>query len=215
MPYLGQRYAGCAPLQLLFVGINPSYVPKVLREHWQAVHRQALDDNLTPLQWQPRSAPALQTLVEQLEGLDLHSIANYPRYYGPLANFASNVGAANWHALDLYPVRVRSQSDLSAVLIADEPLPEPAAELMAAFVEQVSQWQPRVVVVANALASRLLVRHGGLRRQANGHRYEHADCPQSVFLLSGMLSGAGQQDEFSRERLAADVRAALHAQVLL
>lgn len=212
MPYLGQAPAAAwKDKDLVILGLNPSARVEMLAEHWTAVHRADLGSEL---EWDPsRSAEHLNALRTKVIALDQYSRANYPPYYGPLEIFAASVQASDcWLALDVFPMRASVQRALEPQVPWNEELPAPAKRLFDGLVDLLAAIRPKVVLVANAHASRLLRRNLSLERQGDLARYETARLPFTTFILSRMFTGRrAALDEFSRERLAVDVRAALAA----
>ena len=216
MPYLGQA-PQFAELDVLFLGINPSFVEPMLISHWAVVHPGVNAHALAVLPWlwgQNRTAEELALLRRQLVALDQYSRRNYPIHYGPLETVAT--GAAKraglkevrWHTLDMLPVRARFQSELAQHLPIGGQWHALAENMFLRSVQLLIEMKPRVVVVANALVANLLIEKFEMRPQDNGHRYETEYLPGVPFLLSGMLS-YGVTDRFSRDRLTADLGNAL------
>jgi hypothetical protein len=217
VPHFGQPVDWHPRVKVLFLGLNPSFVPGTLRSHWATVHANNPRLNamgMTALEWSAmRPIHRWNRLRPAVTQLDHHSRANYPRYYAPLEAFAQAAGVTGGLIhLDLFPLRNTSQKALEKHL----PTPEsgnrnwhPALmELFEATLKLVQNMKPEVVVVANALASDLLEYRLPLIVQRNRHRFESPALPGSVFLLGSQLSG-GATSKYAGMRLLADLRDAL------
>lgn len=208
MPYYGQRPT-CETPKLLFLGLNPSFRLPVLEGHWtDCFGTGGPPFRANDLYWlSSRTDAHLDVLEPVLEQLDHYSRTHYPPYYGVLQGIAHTLGASTcWHALDVFPMRVTVQAELVKALPGNVPLPGPAGQLFEAFQALLLSFQPQLVLVVNAFASRMLAAQLPLTRTGVGSRYSWPQLPGTTFLLSGMLSGGRALDEFSRERLVAEAR---------
>lgn len=190
-PYLGQLPNPGNEVDVLFIGLNPSYIDHVLRRHLQDLSSPC--PGLTKLglpaalQWHPILTPGNLT---QIIALDNYSRNNHPRFYKVIESVAvdAQVGT-NWHHIDLFPIRESKQDLLAKYLEKNKvttsgvtfikrgghnlsQLPPPFQELFNATMTLVCAMKPSVVVVVNSLASRLIESCLPLTRQSNGHRYE-------------------------------------------
>lgn len=220
MPYLGQ-----APqfnrLDVVFLGINPSFREKMLSDHWDIVHPTVNARTLSVKPWHwcgNRAEEDLALLREQLVALDQYSMRNYPIFYKPLEQVAVTAGClarlgrvVRWHALDMFPVRALFQNELEPYLPIDGQWHQLAETMFERSLRLLIDMKPQVVIVANALVANLLIQKMPMRQQANGHRYETNRLPGVPFLFSRILSNGA--DQFSKERLAADLGNALRGQL--
>lgn len=218
MPYFGQaQRPQFEQLDVVFLGINPSFHEEMLFEHWAVVHPtvDARALAVAPWGWCPnRSAEELDRLRLQLVELDQYSRQNFPRFFRPLekvataAAIAAGMNQVRWHALDMLPVRASLQQELAPHLPVGGEWHVLAENMFQRSIQLLIAMRPRVVVVANALVANLLIEKLEMQPQGNGHRYESARLPNVPFLLSGMLS-YGVTDRFSKDRLTADLGNAL------
>ncbi len=222
VPHLGQHRRLVdgtfleGPIQVLFVGINPSFDRQALEKHWRAAvapHHPSLGEFESGIKWKPdRRADELKEMCEALCRLDHHSRKVWDRYYQPIEQLAAEAGAKWWHHVDLLPLRVHKQKVLAAGLRKSVDALDWSTQLhslVGLTTELISAWQPRVVVVLNALASTTLEARLELRLQHNGHRYQTRDHSHplsgATFLLGSQLSG-GATSAPAFNRLRADLR---------
>lgn len=196
------------PLDVLFVGLNPSFDQRMLARHWVQCFGAPYPDGDDPLAWRSeREGEVLQTLVDRLAVLDDHSRRHYGRYYGGIEALAAGAGAAaRWHVFDTFPIRASLQSDLRLSEAHRHPQGHPMRSLLEAFAELVAAWRPRVVVVLNRGASMLLARTLDLRQDHSGCGHRWAKAPGTRWLLSRMLTSRhGSMSEEERTQLQADI----------
>ncbi|WP_349742958.1 hypothetical protein [Roseateles cavernae] len=213
LPLFGQWPSRKTPI-VLFLGLSPSFVPSALEEHWAATHHQTpelLAIGLDALNWVvPENADGWGQYREAVEQLDRYSREEYKRYYGPVDKLMADTQADVHHEhLDLFPLRSTDQGAFKEFLAATEDSNrakwKAREELLNAALDLVRAMAPKVIVVVNAAASRLVRDELGLELQTNGHRYASLAWPGVTFLLGSQLSG-GATSEFARERLVADLR---------
>ena len=179
---------------LVMVGMNPSFVTR------------SRNPDAPHLGWRPFT----DGLIEQFIVEEDAARTNYTVFYGRIDKFSEAAGAESPEDLDLLPLRHTNQAEVLVGHWNKQGEPnEFVQECLLHFKEALRRMDPKVVVVANAAASRLVVRLLSLERRARGRFYSSLDMPRTTFFLSGMLSGQRALDEFSMDRLAADVRAVL------
>lgn len=214
MPHLGQLPLPGPGVDVLFFGMNPSFVEISLARHWQQVRQDlGMPDAILALDWDgPHTDSEWSERRATLVELDRHSRANYSRYYGLFGEVAEDARAgASWQHLDAFPLRLTSQRTLTPLLpISEESEPEWVVlkQVLCATLRLARAMEPEVIVVANSYLSKVLEQHLSLRRQAIGHRYDADLFPGIPFLLTSQLSG-GATSKYGRERLVADLRDAL------
>lgn len=180
---------------LLFVGMNPSFN---IRYRTGRAHH---------LSWR---ATISEQLLAQFAAEEAEARENYKVFFGPLDRFAASVGSKRPEHLDLLPLRHTSQAEVVHEHWDKHGNPNKVIEAcFALFTETLLILNPKVVVVANAGASRQVIKLLKLESTARGRFHRWEKLPQTSFFLSGMLSGQRALDEFSKDRLAADVHAML------
>lgn len=190
-----QRHAFAEEPHLLLVGMNPSFAFR------------ARDTMRRHLKW--RDAP--ESVIQQFTEEEAVAREQYRVFYGPQVRFKEAVGAHTLEHLDLLPVRHTSQAEVVHAYWDKHGHPHAITQAcFGLFKATLLALAPTVVVVANAEASRQVKKMLPLQPIEPGRRYGWPPMPQTTFFLSGMLSGQRALDEFSRARLEADVRSALH-----
>lgn len=209
MPYLGQaRHSeetyNDDPIEVLFLGINPSYNPSKLEDDWKEIFGQRGANSFSShMEW---SSPlALKEKIENVINFD-HACRKKHRFYKPITDLAEKAGVKNWRHLDLLPLRVNGQKSLNCYLKEDE-IEQPLNDLIKETIRLMSAWEPKAVVVLNALASNVLIKILKLQLQTNGHRYQTdvKGFSDTTFLLGSQLSG-GATSKPASVRLLADLR---------
>lgn len=224
-------------VEVITLGLNPSYVEDVLKNHWEEVQKAH-----GPFQGQWPHAMIWHRsldgkvdddLFREISLLDAHSRESYQSYYKPiqtLVNLAKP--GVPWYHFDLFPIRETNQKGFTSKIRVPKNAAELAAlraaapgsnlkrsydwdqtmvQLFDAAVRLIEELQPKVVVVLNSYVSRLLGYKLELHKQTNGHRYGCEKLPEVVFLLGSQLSG-GATSIYGRERLLADLRDVLRGQ---
>jgi hypothetical protein len=152
--------------------------------------------------------------LAHLVELEKEAQKNYKVYFGAIKNFASDSKAENFEHLDLLPVRHTSQTEVVESFWGRQGDPlEITKECLEIFKETLLRINPKTIVVANAGAANKIIKLLDLQHQDNKRSYRWASgtsMSQTPFFLSGMLSGQRALDNFSKDRLIADVRSALH-----
>lgn len=212
MPYLGQAWSSKEThphngvMKVLFVGINPSFDQKILANYWDDAVPQPWKGErkfLSAIKWNHG-----RCADEHVMKFDHHS-RNKHKFYKLIERFAKDaeLETGDWHHLDLLPLRVNEQAKLKPHLDKAQ-IPKSLEELIKQTIGLMSAWEPKVVVVLNALASRLLIKMLGLKLQPNGHRYQtemYKGLCGTTFLLGSQLSGGATSTPAS-VRLLADLR---------
>ena len=114
----------CERIEVLTVGMNPSYLESVLEDHCKEVHSD--DRNMllrwpSALQWNVlRTQQEWDAVHDGVARLDAHARKNYPSYYKPLEVLVGQAGAAEaWFHIDLFPLRETNQKEF----VASIPIP--------------------------------------------------------------------------------------------
>lgn len=193
-------------VQIVYSGINPSFrVTKV---------KQYADDVQCPM-----------TYFDWYEGIDdsevakrrnslirfeQHARKNYRTYFSPFEKFSKDVGVdpAETTHVDVLALRVNEQADLVNAVERYQGERDVDGFIRAqrmVYAATLKELAPRVVLIANARAARWIRDHLRLQHDESKRRYRWNDAPNTTFFLAGQLSG-GRTDEFSRDRLVADVK---------
>jgi hypothetical protein len=197
--------------ELLIVGMNPSFNAKWLDKHL------ADDTSLHGGTWTTKSLfgwdqSSRQRMAHVIQ-FEVFAKKAYAGYFSPIKRFASAVGRADqWEHLDLFLLRETSQKETLRAVMANTrpigPLNKFGQAQLQLFTETLINMQPKAVVVANAAAANLAKRMLGPSHQVGEPAALTFDSlPDTRFFFSGMLSGQGGIDNFSMERLVAQVKA--------
>ena len=185
----------CANIDVITLGLNPSYVLEGLAAYWQIVRGQhAHMPAWCPdaLRWdRTESTTVRQQRRKWIASLDEHSRANYRPYYAPIEELVAAADMSQaWYHMDVFPLRATKARELTTHI------PVPANErerqrytavpnsrlrnpyvwddalngLFDASIRLIKELQPKVVVVLNSYVSRLLHYRLSLTLQTNGHR---------------------------------------------
>lgn len=212
MPILHSNINGVA--KLVIVGMNPSHnLDWVQRE---IDKKQVLGDvSFTAeelLAW-----PSGRKRIEDIKKMEKHAVAHYPHYFNGIQRFADAVGFSNqWQHLDIFLMRETSQAvALKAVMDKGAP-PEICnqfgKEQIGLLRKMLGAIRPRVVVIANAKASKILRLELELIQEPNEPAtFTSKSLPDTRFFTAGMLSGQRCMDDSARERLVFQVTKYAHS----
>ncbi|MER8567439.1 hypothetical protein NKH85_15755 [Mesorhizobium sp. M0924] len=190
-------YPDHGPVELLFVGFNPSFNIA----ETQARAPAGLDVN-DFYRWQGFAEdriPIMQAVQHQF-------IQDFA-YFTPMQNIA-HYAEMTWAHIDLYPLRNTRQNE-TIEYFRNRPILKESLELL--FQTTVYAIRPQIIVVANAYASRCVERLFGedlsFDETVGFHRLEMDEDEAAVF-FSGMLTGQRALDTGSFKRLRWHVRRA-------
>ncbi len=193
---------------LLFIGLNPSFVPTELARILQL--EAILVKNL--FSWKGHTEDS----IEECKKADKRCRELYKRFFGPFEKFSKEVGL-KWEHVDLFFYRATDQNDLKKVVCKTEhtskvELNDFGLRQLELSGKLIGAVNPRVIVVANRLASDIFKEE--YRLKWNDDRGCYVWQPQlgkdvPVF-LSSMLAGQRALDVYSRERLVWHVKKAIN-----
>lgn len=155
MPLFARGPSEARPLDVLFIGANPSYRFNVLRKHWRESFGTEYPQDRAPLAWRPgRTGEELIQVASELECLDAHSRRMYEHYYARVDALAKEAAEGCYsHVFDLFPIRASLQAELGLQHGKGVPLHPALTELLEGFLTLVAAWRPQLVVVLNGGAS--------------------------------------------------------------
>jgi hypothetical protein len=196
---------------VLFVGLNPSFSEDGIKKMASAMKVSA-DEMMAILRWPaaPRNIESQQ--LARAAASETSAKELYVKYFKPLADFCHTVNAVSHCHLDVLLLRHTSQKSIIASYgeyypqMRNVPFIEEQIRL---FEWALKAMSPRVVVVANAKASDVVIEALPLETNDDGRSYRWSQLPGVPFFLSGMLSGQRALDKHSRRRLEIDVADAL------
>lgn len=183
----------------VFVGCNPSFSVN----GFPGIVRDTRHEGISPafLLWKNVSSdPAhIQTCAD----IDRIGQQQYNRYFKPLRDIAKEVDLP-WEHLDLFLYRQTSQKEFTQRVTPNGKLNEFGFEQISIFKEALVDIQPRIIVVINALASKIILEQfendlTTFDEQDGYHRLLLSNRKIPIF-FSSMLTG-GRLDRGSRVRL--------------
>ena len=201
---------------LVFVGLNPSF--KVA--DWLGESTFVKLDNVSDL-----DDPAKLANLEFAAKVRINGISDkkpYP-YYDQFKNIAGSMGT-DWQPIEVFCVREPNQNVVKKYLGLDSGKSRNPTDFAKKqwdiFWNILSEIQPSAVVVANALASKLIMNPGALSSgesqkfklefdETSGDYYLESSHGKTPIFFSGMISGKRPLDIGSRERLLWHVKTAL------
>jgi hypothetical protein len=200
LPNIGQS------VRVVYSGINPSFnLPRV------ECFANAVGCPLQHFEWRSdMEASEVNGRVALLQTFEAEARIKYTSYFGPFKRFSNDIGISHEHTthLDVLGIRATSQKQLIDKLHALRAQQQirgfiDAQRLL--YAEILRRLSPEIVLVANASAARWIREDLNLTASADKRFYRWQAVPNATFILSGQLGG-GVTDEFSRDRLVADVR---------
>lgn len=191
--------------QVTFIGLNPSF-----SEEGFSTYLQKTDDYCDIDVREFFAFPVSVSFnIKMSADIERQMKKDYP-YFKPFGNLLEGTGE-EWEYLDLFYVRETSQEKLKRVILFEDKLSNFAQKQLEITKDIIEQIQPKVIVVVNALASRIFKgEYPDLQSNVpfNIQFNEQSGCYLTEIggktiptLLSSMLSGQRALDIFSRERL--------------
>jgi hypothetical protein len=182
---------------ILFVGMNPSFS--------KSLQNSQIVDTYN---WRSNAS---QTHIDNLIQLEAEARESYLIYFGALRRFADSARAESFEHLDLLPIRHTNQKEIiSEHWDASGEPNEIVNQCIDLFKKTILAISPKIIIVANAGAARKIIKALQLEHYDNKRKYRWNDLKHVPFFLSGMLSGQRTLDDFSKDRLIADVHAVLY-----
>ena len=185
---------------IIILGINPSHSEKMLSAMITSEDLELFFEPITSIQ-QPE-AGQLKQIQKQMHN-DLPYFSQIKKF---LTESCDIDREACWF-LDLFPIRHTAQHEAMEFLRNNPGIRE---QLLQSFTKLISSIAPAGIIILNATGSKLFADlfHDQLRYESN-RRSEATltltkGCVPIVF--AGMITGAGQMDSFSKERLAKDLK---------
>jgi hypothetical protein len=171
---------------LLFIGFNPSFPPVLQNREWEHPYDINMLDKINE---------------DQLMKQERETQYFLP-YFNPLKEIAAEFQLP-WSHLDVFMLRETSQKQAQQAVCPANDLTPFGKKQFDLFTKALQKSTPNVIVVINALASRILKTHLPLEYRPVDGCY-HAPKDKNIeapFFLGGMLTGQHAVDVFSRQRL--------------
>jgi hypothetical protein len=190
--------------RVTFIGLNPSFSEPWYKSKLQGTEYESID--IREFYTFPESSIFD---MERSLSIERHMRTFYP-YFNTFKELMLKLGD-EWNHIDLFYFRETSQKDCKKYIFIRDPLLNHFAEEQLDITKRLlERIEPKVIVVANALASRIYKNAYTLEFDDEYGCYftEIAGKRVPTFLTS-MLSGQRALDIFSRERLSWHIRKVL------
>jgi len=186
------------PRGIVFVGLNPSFSDEGWKTNLKNTRHRDIDPR-TFFSW-PRALEFKADLAHELDRL-AHSHYAFFEQHRKLSDHLN----LHWEHIDLFAYRETNQSTAKDKFLKpskDYQLNELGEKQYRLFEKMLELAKPRVVVVANALASHIYSQYRTPRfDNAKGCYTDKIGSNDVPVFFSGMLTGQRALDVFSRERL--------------
>lgn len=187
---------------LLCIGLNPSFSEKGLKQVLQGTKYENLDV-IELFSWKLSHSRPLDEYVNNL--IDMEELAHlkYKIYFKPFEDISRHVGI-NYDQIDLFLYRRTSQKGFRDRIFLKNGLSDFAKAQLKIFLDNISLANPKVILVANALASDIVKDYFNKIinefDNSTGYNSININGKYIPIFFSSMLSG-GVLDKGSFERL--------------
>ena len=190
--------------RVTFIGLNPSFSEAWYKSKLQGTEYEGID--IREFYSFPESS-----IFEMERSLAIERLMRtvYP-YFNTFKELMLKLGD-EWNHIDLFYFRETSQKDCKKYIFIRDPLLNQFAEEQLDITKRLlERIVPKVIVVANALASRIYKDSYGLEFDDEyGCYFTEIGGKRVPTFLTSMLSGQRALDIFSRERLSWHIRKVL------
>ncbi len=203
--------------QLLFIGLNPSFKAEVMKS--LGIESEILtdeDDVEAVYRW--NNSPTDLSKIEMIINLDSYAILHHD-YYKVLHKIAANLKPQlEMQAIDLLDIRQTKQKEIEKNIkisedriISIDPFFQRQIEISFELIQKI---KPRIIVVVNAFASRII---NALWQSSisdfshqTGYQYFKLSLEKKIpIFFSGMLTGQRALDVGSRKRFVWHIQQSL------
>ena len=185
---------------LLTVGGNPSFAEQNIKNFVVSTNNTG-DWRLEHFKWETKPSDAIDLSNAEED----YSLVNHSTYFGAFEELRKELNAPPWLHTDLFRCRGTSQKEMYKFLNQNPKFKKAQISLFGKYLTSV---RPKLILVANAAASRIILNHLDMERLDSPSLYETKIEGQRVpVILSGMISG-GRMDIYSKERLFSLVKKA-------
>jgi len=185
---------------LLFVGLNPSFLPDLYNPIWGHI--------------EPKTFAGWSNCIEidkVQQAIERENVKRrkYRRYFGVFQDISKKVGAV-WEHIDLFFYRKLKQDDFKRQIYENDSLTEFVLCQLRLSKELIHELQPRIIVVANKLASDIFCEEWKLKTdEERGYDLAFVSGKNTPVFLGSMLSGQRALDIYSRKRLIWHIKKAI------
>ena len=179
---------------ILFISFNPSFPPALANQNWEHPYDIERLFNIN----------ADQVIKQEIK------THNSLPYFKPLKDIAGDLNLPCSH-LDIFMLRETKQETATNVCGNENQLTPFGRRQFDLFIHALQKSSPKVTVVINASASRIIKAQLNLSyKSSDGCYYSSDEKINAPFFLAGMLSGQHAMDTFSRERLVWHIKKILN-----
>jgi hypothetical protein len=212
--FLPVFYSEMGSDRLLFIGLNPSFNEKSENKILKHANIPGVGDPIQFFHWR-NWGPFKENLdanIEKAKAMQAAGKKSYKTFFSPLQGISDDVGMDCEH-VDLFFFRKTKQKEFTKLVYdnKNEILTDFGRNQLELSKKLVIGMHPRVIVVANAFASRLFAKEYNLDNkwdeQGGYYISEFGGRNIPVFLCS-MVSG-GHMDTFTRNRLVWHIKRAI------
>lgn len=199
-------------MKLLMLGMNPAFNAHRLRRRINNLNKNNnANINAAPeevYRWHPETGPHYE---EHLLTVEKDAFENYLPFFGPQKKFAKQVGCSDSYShMDLFHIRQTNQADFVENFVNAEQYNVFRNAQVELTRQTIRAIRPKIVVIANAGASRLAMDLLELEYVDNLlTQCTLPGLPKTRIFLAGMISGGRAMDEYSRIRLETQVKSYL------
>lgn len=178
---------------ILFIGLNPSFSQKASKR----IYKWRMRKKLGEVEW-----------VNQCVNADKYHVEKHP-YFHQFRKFAREINM-EWEHIDLFFYKETSQKTFRKVIYENGELTQFANDQLKISLELIKSINPRVIIVANALASEIIREKldqdiGKLDKRKGFHTFPLSRRRVPIF-FSSMWTGQRALDRWSLERLKWHIR---------
>jgi len=183
---------------ILFVGLNPSFNPEGIKRFLnENVDYATFDVRTFYKETQPSD-------FDISNSIKIEEIAKnkYP-YFKKFKEISKDI-EMDWGHIDLFFIRETSQKDMKTKVLNKNETPNEFGEAQLKISKKIiEKSKPKVIVVANALASRIFEKYYNTKfNEETGHHTVELENNKNVpVFLASMLTGQRAMDNFSFKRL--------------
>ena len=187
---------------ILFVGMNPSFsksnwtqfVNKAKKEGFQELEHLDMEEFY---KWDNRETFDIELSIR------IHEFAvENSQYYKSMGELIDN---QEWEAIDIFPYRKTDQSKFTELIINKDLSLKPFGKELYDFSwSLISEANPKLIIVANATLSNIMNKNSNPRfvfDEELGTYIVNLGNTEVPIFFSRMLTGAGQIDTYTRQRL--------------
>jgi hypothetical protein len=194
--------------ELLFIGLNPSFALDSLKN--TLINQYKIFDSENSLidffKW--RGSDDVCSKRTELIKIEKIMRKEHGIFFEPLKTFAENINMDNnWEHIDLFFLRVTDQNKMKSIVYHKKALTDIGQKQFNLSKKLIKYIDPKIIVVANAFASDILLKEYKLGEELNEQGYYVLESGVPIF-FSSMIQG-GHLDKYSRKLLIWQIKRVL------